>query len=39
MSDEFKENSQAIQAHLTIIQSIIQRMASNSSSCKTWCIQ
>lgn len=38
MSEEFKENSQAVQAHLTIIQSIIQRMASNSASCKTWCI-
>lgn len=38
MCDEFKENSQAVQAHLTIIQSIIQRMASNSASCKTWCI-
>ncbi len=38
MSDEFKENSQAVQAHLTIIQSIVQRMASNSASCKTWCI-
>ncbi|ADI00878.1 hypothetical protein [Syntrophothermus lipocalidus] len=38
MSDEFKENSQAVQIHLSIIQSIIQRMALNSSSCKTWCI-
>ncbi|QNB47706.1 hypothetical protein BR63_16375 [Thermanaerosceptrum fracticalcis] len=38
MSEEFKENSQAVQAHLTIIQSIIQRMATNSTSCKTWCI-
>jgi hypothetical protein len=34
----FKENSQAVQAHLTITQAVIQRMASNSSSCKTWCI-
>jgi hypothetical protein len=32
------ENSQAVQAHLTIIQSVIQRMATNSSSCKAWCI-
>lgn len=38
MTEEFKVNSQAVQAHLTIIQSIIQRMASNSASCKTWCI-
>lgn len=35
---DFKENSQAVQAHLEITQSVIQRMASNSSSCKTWCI-
>ena len=34
----FQENSQAVQAHLTITQAVIQRMASNSSSCKTWCI-
>ena len=32
------EGSQAVQAHLTIMQSVIQRMASNSASCKTWCI-
>jgi hypothetical protein len=36
--DEFKENSQAVQAHLGISQAIIQRMAANSASCKTWCI-
>lgn len=28
----------AVQSHLTIAQSIIQRMASNSASCKAWCI-
>lgn len=33
-----KENSQAIQTHLEITQSVIQRMAVNSASCKTWCI-
>ncbi len=40
MSDgvEYRENSQAVQAHLGIMQSVIQRMASNSSSCKAWCI-
>lgn len=40
MSDtsEFKENSQAVQAHLSIMQSVIQRMATNSSSSKAWCI-
>lgn len=32
------EESAAVQAHLTIIQSVIQRMASNSASCKAWCI-
>lgn len=31
-------NPQAIQSHLEITQSIIQRMAANSNSCKTWCI-
>lgn len=35
---EYKENSQAVQAHLGITQSVIQRMASNSASCKAWCI-
>ena len=34
----FDSNSSAVQAHLTITQSIIQRMASNSASCKAWCI-
>lgn len=40
MSDgaEFKENSQAVQSHLTILQSVIQRMANNSASSKAWCI-
>ena len=37
-SEEFKENSQAVQAHLNILQSVIQRMAVNSSSSKAWCI-
>jgi len=36
--DEFRENSQAVQAHLGITQSVIQRMAANSASCKAWCI-
>jgi hypothetical protein len=31
-------NSQTVQSHLQIIQAVIQRMASNSASCKTWCI-
>jgi hypothetical protein len=36
--NEFKENSPAVQAHLNISQAVIQRMASNSASCKTYCI-
>ena len=32
------DNASAIQAHLTIMQSIIQRMAENSRSCKIWCV-
>ena len=31
-------NSQAVQSHLSITQSVIQRMATNSSACKAWCI-
>ena len=30
--------SSAVQAHLTIMQDVIQRMAENSRSCKVWCI-
>lgn len=30
--------SPAVQAHLTILQGIIQRMADDSRACKTWCI-
>lgn len=37
-NEQFRENSQAVQAHLGITQSVIQRMASNSASCKSWCI-
>src|SRR6267142_352932 len=35
---DLRENSQAVEAHLTIMQSVIQRMANNSSSSKTWCV-
>jgi len=38
MNNEFKENPQAVQAYLGTTQSVIQRMATNSASCKTWCI-
>lgn len=31
-------NSQAVRSHLSITQYVIQRMATNSSSCKAWCI-
>ncbi len=34
----YGEESPAVQAHLSIAQSVIQRMASNSASCKAWCI-
>lgn len=37
-AEQYKENSQAVQAHLGITQSVIQRMASNSASCKAFCI-
>jgi hypothetical protein len=33
-----KESSEAVQTHLSICQGIIQRMATNSTSCKAWCI-
>lgn len=36
--EEFRENSQAVQSHLTILQSVIQRMATNSTAAKTWCV-
>lgn len=35
---KFQEESPAVQAHLGIMQSVIQRMSSNSASCKAWCI-
>jgi hypothetical protein len=40
MSDErtYREDSPAVQSHLEIAQAVIQRMASNSASCKAWCI-
>ncbi|MBL7996877.1 hypothetical protein JNM05_16040 [bacterium] len=38
MSEIISENSQTVQTHLGILQGVIQRMATNSSSCKSWCI-
>lgn len=32
------EESASVQSHLSIMQSVITRMAANSTSCKTWCI-
>ena len=32
------ENSSAVQAHLNIMQGVINRMAENSRSCKVWCV-
>ncbi len=32
------EVSPSVQAHLSILQTIIQRMAANSTSCKTWSV-
>ena len=32
------ENSTAVQAHLTMMQGVISRMAENSRSCKVWCV-
>lgn len=32
------EISSSVHIHLGILQNVIQRMASNSSQCKTWCI-
>ena len=34
----YDANSEAVRTHLTILQSVIRRMAGNSASCKNWCI-
>jgi hypothetical protein len=31
-------DSPAVTAHITLLQGIINRLANNSSSCKTWCL-
>lgn len=40
INDRIEVNPEAasIQTHLGILQNVIQRMASNSSSCKAWCV-
>ncbi len=35
---DLDDRSPSVQTHLGIIQGVIQRMAANSASCKTWCI-
>lgn len=35
---KLSDDSTSVQSHLTILQNVIQRMASNSTACKTWCI-
>lgn len=37
-NSHISEGSASVQAHLQILQAVIQRMATNSTSCKTWCI-
>jgi hypothetical protein len=37
-SEIIDPSSPAVQAHLTIEQSVIQRMSTNSSACKGWAI-
>lgn len=35
---DINPESASIQTHRSIIQNVVQRMATNSSSCKAWCI-
>ena len=37
-SANYGVESSAVQKHLEIMQSVIQRMAENSRSCKVWCV-
>lgn len=34
----FDENSPSVQAHLEILQAVINRMATNSAAAKAWCV-
>jgi uncharacterized membrane protein len=38
INNSIDESSPSVQIHLGILQSVIQRMAANSSSSKAWCI-
>ena len=35
---QYDANSEAVRAHLSIMQGVINRMAGNSASCKNWCV-
>ena len=37
-TDKVTFESPSVQSYLTILQSVINRMATNSSNCKTWCV-
>ena len=37
-TEKYNAESDAVRTHLSILQAVIQRMAGNSASCKTWCI-
>ena len=36
-SADLDANAPAVHTHLTMLQGVINRMASNSAACKTWC--
>lgn len=38
MTTPLDETSSAVQSHITALQGVITRMASNSASSKTWCV-
>lgn len=38
MGNKLSEESPSVQAHLGILQNVIERMATNSNSAKSWCI-
>lgn len=37
-TEKYDAESDAVRAHLSIMQAVIQRMAGNSASCKMWCV-
>lgn len=36
--EKLNQCSEAVQSHLSILQSVINRMATNSATCKAWCV-